>query len=78
MFLRVIIAPFWDDVDIERSENISYKVTTDPVSLERARLDISEAEFAGTEDFNPTYLFIATWYRVAEYTSFSSQPNNLV
>ena len=44
--------------------------------LERARLDILVAGFAGAEDLNPTYLFIATWYQVVEFGGSSSQVQN--
>ena len=72
---QALLAAFWDDINIFTAGEIFYRVTLDPVCLERARLDILAAEFNGAEDFNPTYLFIATWYRVAEFGGFSSQVN---
>lgn len=64
---RVILTGLWNDNDIFTGGDIFYRATNDSMSLERARLAILEAEFAGVEDFDPTYLFIVTWYRVIEF-----------
>ena len=63
--LPVLFAPFWDDLFNGISgSNISYRLTNDPAYLQRARRDVLGAQFTGIEDFTPTYLLIATWYKI--------------
>ena len=65
IFNTTLIAPFWTDNDIRNGGDIFYRVTEDPVCLERARQDILGAGFGPeAEDFDPTFLFIATWFEV--------------
>lgn len=61
-----LIAPFWDDVNIRRFGNIFYRQTTNATLLQRARNRLQES-FPSTGNFTPTFLFIATWDRVAEF-----------
>ena len=61
-----VIAPFWDNVDIERLGNISYRETSDTPLLKKARDQLQEL-FPSAGSFTPTTLFIATWDRVAEF-----------
>ena len=61
-----LIAPFWDDVNINRFGNIFYRQTSDVTLLQRARDQIQEL-FSSFDNFTPTVLFIATWDRVAEF-----------
>ena len=67
------MVPFWDDIDLREGGEILYRITSDPGCLERARLDVLGAEFAGIDNFNPTFLLIATWYRVARFLGDDSQ-----
>ena len=70
-----LIAPFWDDIDNRHVDegNISYRLTTDPDDIQRAREDVLSAKFAVVNDFTPTYLLIATWYQVPEYRGSDHQ-----
>ena len=60
-----LIAPFWNDVDIRRFGNTSYRITSNATLLQRARDQLQEL-FPSSGNFTPTTLFIATWDRVAE------------
>ena len=60
-----LIAPYWDNVDTRRFGNIFYRQTTDTNLLQRARNQLQEL-FPSAGNFTPTYLFIATWDRVAQ------------
>ena len=61
-----LIAPFWDNVDIERFGNISYRETTDNTLLQKAHAQLQEF-FPSSGSFAPTTLFIATWDQVAAF-----------
>ena len=61
-----LIAPFWDDVNINRFGNIFYRQSFDDTLLQRARDQIRES-FSSSGNFTPTVLLIATWDRVAEF-----------
>ena len=67
-----LIAPFWDNVDIERFGNISYRETSDPTLLQKANAQLQEL-FPSTSSFTTTTLFIATWDRVAEFEGGSAE-----
>ena len=60
-----LIAPYWDNVDTRRFGNVFYRQTTDTNLLTRARNQLQEL-FPSAGNFTPTYLFIATWDRVAQ------------
>ena len=62
-----IIAPYWADVDIRGTGNISYRETTDTNLIQRADNDIRRA--FPTITFSSKYLFIATWDHVGFYNS---------
>ena len=61
-----VIAPFWDNVDIERFGNISYRETTESTIRQKADAQLKEL-FPSAGSFTSTRLFIATWDRVAEF-----------
>ena len=61
-----LIAPFWNDVNIRRFGNISYRITSNATLLQRARDQLQEL-FPSSGNFTPTTLFIATWDRVAPF-----------
>ena len=54
----ILIAPFWDDVDIRISGRVLYRLTNTSILLDLVGASISSV-FNTT--FNPTQLFIATW-----------------
>ena len=67
-----LIAPFWDNVDIERFGNISYRETSDFTLLQKANAQLQEL-FPSAGSFTSTTLFIATWDRVAEFEGGSAE-----
>ena len=73
---RPMIAPFWGDVDTRNGGTISYRQTTDPVLLQRASLDVHLRGYLYPNyqqlPFYPTWIFIATWDRVAFYGASAS------
>ena len=58
----ILIAPFWDDIDIRDSGQIFYRFSNDLILLSRFQSDINDGS-----GFSPVSLFIATWDRVAAY-----------
>ena len=73
LFGSPLIAPFWDDVNINRFGNIFYRQTSSATLLQRVRNELQEL-FPSSGNFNPTRLLIATWDRVAEFGSGSQVP----
>ena len=65
---RMIIAPYWGDVDTQGTGMVWYRETSDPLLLTQARSDI-RAAFVNQMFFEPTTLFIATWDHVGYYSS---------
>ena len=61
---RRLVAPFWSDVDTRNGGVVSYRESTDTALLQRATRDIHQASM-GASNFNATWIFIATWDRVA-------------
>ena len=62
---NVLIAPFWDDIDIRNMMgNIFFRFTVDPALLNQVGLISSEV--FGSE-MDPLLLFIVTWDAVAGY-----------
>ena len=63
---RRLISPFWGDVDTRNGGVVSYRETTDTVILQRATADVRRA-FVVHQKFTASWVFIATWDRVAFY-----------
>ncbi|XP_020611647.1 protein mesh-like isoform X3 [Orbicella faveolata] len=68
---RRLISPFWGDVDTRNGGTVSYRESTDPVLLQRATVDVRRA-FLALQKFSATWIFIATWDRVAFYGASGS------
>lgn len=68
---RRLISPFWGDVDTRNGGSVSYRESTDTVLLQRATADVRRA-FIDQHKFTATWIFIATWERVAFYGASSS------
>ena len=67
---KIIIAPFWADVDIrDGGGEIEYGVTRVVAQLEKAQEQIAAA--FPEVSFVPVYLVIATWESVGYYNRFS-------
>ena len=67
-----LIAPFWQDFNIVISGHIFYRETTSPNQLQLASDIISSTFSSVPDDFNPAYLFVATWSNAAEFSGSSS------
>ena len=65
---RMIIAPYWGDVDTRGVGTVWYRETSTISLLDRAKRDIQSA-FVNQRFFEPITLFIATWDRVGYYSS---------
>ncbi|KAI7796846.1 sushi, nidogen and EGF-like domain-containing protein 1 [Triplophysa rosa] len=60
-----IIAPLWTDIDISQNGVISYQQYTEGVVLAKATQDINL--YFPDLSFNATWVFVATWDRVAYF-----------
>ena len=60
-----LIAPFWTDIDTLKGGQIYYRESSSSSDLTQAQIDISKVYFS---TFNPTRLYITTWYLVAPYS----------
>ena len=61
---RRLITPFWDDMDTRNGGTALYRESIDPVLLDRATKDVRRA-FLNHQRFSASWIFIATWDRVA-------------
>lgn len=68
---RRLISPFWGDVDTRNGGTVSYRESTDPVLLQRATNDVRRS-FLAHQKFSATWIFIATWDRVAFFGASES------
>ncbi len=68
LFGPILIAPFWDDINIGQGGSIFFRFSDDEQLLVVVEMLIREA-FGS--DFSPAMLFIATWDRVPEFGGFS-------
>ena len=64
-----IIAPFWDDVNINNGGTIYYRQESDPSVAEQIQQEIS-SQYPEAELFRPSLVFVATWDRVQPFTTF--------
>lgn len=68
-----VIAPFWGDVDTSGSDlgAVWYRQTSNSTLLQRAKNEILKyLHFypeLNCQQFDPTFLFVATWDRVGYY-----------
>ena len=72
---RFLIAPFWADVDTRGIGKIYFKETTDDDLLNKANDVIQDAtlQAAGLSRFKPSWMLIATWYKVGYFSSHTDQ-----
>lgn len=59
-----MIAPFWADIDTRNGGTVWYRETTNDTLLDRATDEV-RAYFPGFFRFRASWVFIATWDRVA-------------
>lgn len=72
---RMLIAPFWGDVDTRGTGSVWYHSSTDPTVLNRASNDIRNAfPVQAAAGFTATDIFIATW----DMVGYFNQHTNLV
>lgn len=69
---KIIIAPFWGDVDTRRVGRVWYRETSQPELLARVRSEI-QAEFVDQQSFKPKALFIVTWDHVGYFNSHTDR-----
>ena len=74
IFGSPLIAPFWEDVDINMFGNIFYRQTSSPTLLQRVHNELQQL-FPSSGSFSPTTLLIATWDRVAQFIGVSEVNN---
>lgn len=75
---RRLISPFWGDVDTSNGGTVLYRESIDPVLLNRATKDVRRA-FLNHQRFSASWIFIATWDRVAFFGAdgdFKNKVNN--
>ena len=60
---KILIAPFWSDVDTSFAGLVSYRFSMDQSLLDAVQVYINESLNA---PFSPAFLFIATWDRVPQ------------
>ena len=63
-----IIAPFWDDVDIRRAGTIYYRQDFSSSVADQVQQEIY-MQFPDVGFFYPSLVFVATWDRVAAFSS---------
>jgi len=71
---RMVVAPYWGDVDTLGTGIVWYRETSNATLLEKAKSDIRGA-FVNQMFFEPTTLFIATWDHVGYYSSHTDLTN---
>lgn len=64
------LSPFWADVDTRPSDGgfVYYRESNETTLLDRARDHIRGIFSEDFSTFTPSWLFIATWYRVGYYS----------
>ena len=63
-----LIAPFWDDIDITKGGSIYYRLDNTSSTADQVQLDVYN-QFPDVDSFYPSLVFVATWDRVAAYSS---------
>ena len=73
---RRLVAPYWGDVNTNIGGVVSYRETNDTALLQRETRDIRQAS-SNFNDFDTTWIFIATWDRVAFYGATGAMRNKV-
>ena len=68
IFSPPIICPFWDDINVISGGSIYYRQDLNQSIIERLRRELS-SEYPQAELFLPSLVFIATWDRVAPFST---------
>ena len=73
---RRLISPFWGDMDTRNGGTALYRESIDPVLLDRATKDVRRA-FLNHQRFSASWIFIATWDRVAFFGADGDSKNKV-
>ena len=68
---NVLLAPFWDNIDISRGGQILFRTTTDPAIIDTVG-SIASNSISFGDVFSPEVVFIATWNMVPSLSSANS------
>ena len=63
-----IIAPFWDDININNGGVIYYRQDFSSLAADLVRQEVS-SQYPEVGSFYPSLVFVATWDRVAAFSS---------
>ena len=69
VFSPPIIAPFWDDVNINNGGTINYRQDFGSSIADQVQQDIINTLFPDVGSFSPSLVFVATWDRVEAFSS---------
>ncbi|XP_068779485.1 sushi, nidogen and EGF-like domain-containing protein 1 [Struthio camelus] len=72
---RPFVAPYWADVDTRWGGDVFYRESRDPELLAQLARDLRPAVGPGDPVPQPTWAFVATWYRVAFFGTASKKVN---
>ena len=61
---EILIAPFWDAMDLRFAGQVSFRFSMDQSLLDAFQVHINESL---NVYFSPAFLFITTWDRVAQF-----------
>ena len=64
LMTEILIAPFWNAVDLRFAGQVSYRFSMDLSLLDAFQVYINESLYV---DFSPAFLFIATWDSVPQF-----------
>ncbi|NXT19858.1 SNED1 protein, partial [Syrrhaptes paradoxus] len=70
---RPFVAPYWADVDTRLGGDVFYRQSRDPQLLARLARDLVPAVSPPDTVPQPTWAFVATWYRVAYFGAASKK-----
>ena len=59
------IAPFWDDIDLNRNGVVFYRISNSFLDLERITATVRQSTTT-KKDFAASWCMVVTWYKVAQ------------
>ena len=72
VFSPPIIAPFWDDINVQNGGAIYYRQVINSFVIEQVQQELS-SHYPEVGSFYPSLVFVATWDRVAAFSSFNGR-----
>ena len=72
---RFLIAPFWADVDTRGTGEVYFMESRDETLLTKANdiIKKSESQSRGLSRYEPTWILIATWFKVGYFSSHTDK-----